>query len=196
MGNPRWKWKLSLACSTFGSSYILYIYIYIHIGIAISGATLLGATLSTHQWLKWSSNGFVKSESQDSNFCRCSQVTPAWVCAPFSTKVVKEVFDNYAIFRLSSLCSSKKVETRMKQLEVTFAAFAFHFWNLDFTVSMFPATRSGSCLALKWKVHMGRSCNLQWTSCVKKANNLMLSLTRSLLWKKSFQWTQMFIISS
>ena len=28
MGNPRWKWKLSLACSTFGSSYILYIYIY------------------------------------------------------------------------------------------------------------------------------------------------------------------------
>ena len=29
MGNPRWKWKLSLACSTFGSSYILYIYIYI-----------------------------------------------------------------------------------------------------------------------------------------------------------------------
>ena len=67
-----------------------------------------------------------------------------------TTKVVKEVFDNYAIFRLSSLCSSKKVETIGSDL----CTFAFHL-NETFTVSSDEIIFEASCLVIGMRFVFG-----------------------------------------
>jgi len=127
MGNPRWKWKLSLACSTFGSSYILYIYWHRN-----QWSNFIGRYFeysSVIEIMKSSSNGFVKSESQD---CQISAGATKSLLPGFAPGHQGREGSLRQLCNFQTIVSLLIVEESGNSIEtigsdqVTFAAFAFH----------------------------------------------------------------------